>query len=166
LTALDHEQIRQLLARYSHAIDFGDSSALAACFTPDGYFAQPGLPPEAPYAERVDGRAAIAAFATTLYANVQGHTRHWPSMPVIEGSGDDATGVLYVMVVRPGMAPNAGIVLTGVYHDEYTKIDGEWLFAAREFRADPQAEHQNTIPQDPLVRRYDDFVGGRIEGKN
>jgi hypothetical protein len=161
MTALDYEGIRQLLARYSFALDFGVRTAIEACFTPDAYFAEAGLPPEVPNAGPFEGRERIGAFAATFFASAQGHLRHWSSPPLIEGDGQTATGLAFLMVLRPGSAPDTGVILTGVYRDRYTKIDDRWYFAAREFTADPQPEHAGSVSMDPLVVRFDDFVAGR-----
>ncbi|WP_162642180.1 nuclear transport factor 2 family protein [Streptosporangium sp. 'caverna'] len=160
MTALDYEGIRQLLARYSVALDLGDVPAFQACFAPDGYFAETGLPLETPEG-RFEGRKSIGEFAAHFIANAQGHIRHWSSPPLIEGDGHDATGFTFLMVLRPGSSPGTGVILTGVYRDRYTKIDERWHFAAREFTADPQPEHRGTSSRDPLVARFDDFVAGR-----
>jgi hypothetical protein len=157
MTALDYEEIRQLLARYSVSLDFGDVAAFQMCFEPDGTFAETGLPLESPQA-RFEGRESIGEFVTRFIAAARGHVRHWSSLPLIEGDGHHATGVSFLMVLRPGSSPGAGVILTGVYRDRYTKTDGQWFFAAREFTADPQTEHRETPSKDPLVARFDEFV--------
>jgi hypothetical protein len=157
MAALDYEDIRQLLARYCLALDFGDAAAVQACFAPGGYFEVLGLPPESPNGGK---HHDLAQFTENLFAATQGHTRHWASStPLIEGDGESATGTLYLTVFRPGEAPNAGVVVTGVYRDHYIKADGRWLFTARQFTADPQPEHRGTVASDVLVRRWDWFVG-------
>jgi hypothetical protein len=156
MTALDYEGIRQLLAKYCLALDFGDAKTVQACFAPDGYFEILGLPAESP---RNGGKYYdIESFAKDVFESTQGHMRHWASStPLIQGDGENANGTLYLTVFRPGEAPNAGLVLTGLYRDKYVKIDGEWLFAARHFTADPQPEH-GAPSNDVLVLRWDQFV--------
>jgi hypothetical protein len=161
MTALDYEGIRQLLARYCVAIDSGDVAAVQACFAPDGYFALTGLSPESPHEGRFEGRDGIGDFAANFFTSAQGHTRHWsPSTPLIEGDRQNATGLTYVMVLRPGQAPNTGVILTGTYRDRYIKIDDRWCIAARKFTADPRLEDRDTSSKDALVIRFDDFVAG------
>ncbi|MDZ7729253.1 MAG: nuclear transport factor 2 family protein [Dehalococcoidia bacterium] len=41
LSTDDRLEIQELYARYNHALDFGDASGWAGCFTPDGVFASP-----------------------------------------------------------------------------------------------------------------------------
>jgi SnoaL-like domain len=161
MTALDYEGIRQLLARYCLALDFGDVAAVQACFAPDGYFEALGLPAGSPNGGM---RRDLAEFAAGLFDAAQGYTRHWASStPLIEGDGKAASGTLYMAVFRPGKAPAAGIVVTGVYQDRYVKIDGRWLFAARQFTADPQPEHRERKASDVLVARWDAFVNERTQ---
>jgi hypothetical protein len=156
MTALDYEDIRQLLARYCLALDFGDAAGVQACFAPGGYFEVLGLPAESPNGGK---HHDLAGFAANMFAATQGHTRHWASStPLIEGDGESATGTLYLTVFRPGEAPQAGIVVTGVYRDRYIKRDGHWLFAARQFTADPQPAHRDTTATDVLVARWDAFT--------
>jgi hypothetical protein len=161
MTPQDYEDIRQLLARYSFAIDFGNREEFEACFAPDACFVETGLPSGSPDESRLDGRTPLGEFAESFFANARGHLRHWSSPPLIEGDGDEATGMCFLMVLRPGSAPDAGVILTGVYRDRYTKIDGRWHFSARVFSADPQPEHRGTPSKDVLVGRFDDFVAGR-----
>ena len=48
LTSHDYEEIRQLLARYNFAIDFGDIDSWVQTFTSDGVFRCLGLPDGTP----------------------------------------------------------------------------------------------------------------------
>jgi NAD(P)-dependent dehydrogenase (short-subunit alcohol dehydrogenase family) len=100
--------------------------------------------------------------ARQFFAAGRGHLRHWTSPPVIDGDGDIATGQAFLMVLRPGSAPAAGVILTGLYRDAYRKVDGRWCFAERIFSADPQPEHRGQISGDPLVGRWDAFVAARV----
>jgi hypothetical protein len=163
LKPMDYEEIRQLQARYSFAVDFGDRAGFEACFAPGGSFSESGLPEGLPGDMRLEGRPELGTFVDAFFDAGQGHLRHWSSPPLIEGEGEghEATGRSYLMVLRPGSAPHTGVILTGVYHDRYTKIDGRWYFASRAFSADPQHEHRENPSKDPLVERLDAFVAGR-----
>lgn len=162
MTALDYEQIRQLLGRYARALDFGDAEGVAGCFAPEGFFELEGLPPESPNGGRFQGRESLLAFATNLFAATQGASRHWASStPVIEGDGETATGWLPLLILRPGEAPHCGVLMTGIYRDEYVKVDGDWRFAARRFTSDPQPQHAALKPDDVLVVRFDEAYGPR-----
>jgi hypothetical protein len=157
MTALDYEEIRQLLARYDRATDFGDADAFVACFTPDGFLEVTGLPSEAPHeGKRHVGHQALRAFVSELYAGLQGHVRHCNNLPIIEGDGESATMFSYLFEFRVGVLPRVGVTMTGVYEDTLAKVDGRWLFTARICRVDPQPEHRGLVPTDILVERFDE----------
>jgi ketosteroid isomerase-like protein len=67
MDAIEYEEIRQLLGRYNMAIDLGDTTGWAACFTPDGVFECTGLPDGSPLGGRHEGTEALVAYATTHY---------------------------------------------------------------------------------------------------
>ena len=124
MTALDYEEIRQVLARYDRAIDFGDADAFAACFTPDGFLEVTGLPSDAAHeGRRYAGHPALRTFAAELYAGLQGHVRHCNNLPVIEGDGQRATMFSYLFEFRVGVLPRVGVTMTGVYEDTLAKVD-------------------------------------------
>ena len=77
LTPQDHEDIRQLLARYNLAIDLGRIGQWVECFTPDGVFECVGLPDGAPLGGRHEGVDALRAYAETHYGINKGRARHW-----------------------------------------------------------------------------------------
>jgi hypothetical protein len=148
-TALDYEAIRQLLARYSVALDLADR-AFETCFAPDAYFAKSGLPAESHGpAVRFEGRQAIGDFAAGFFPVAGGQIRHWSSPPLTDGDAKETSGMSFLMALRTGVAPGTGVILTGVHRDRYTKIDDRWYFAAREFTADPQAQHRYATRQIP-----------------
>jgi ketosteroid isomerase-like protein len=157
MTALDYEEIRQLLARYARAVDFGDIGGILDCFTPDAYFESVGLPNEASHADlRFEGKDQLGVLFTGVYRGIVGHTRHCVNTPVIEGDGETATVFCYLFILRVGMAPHAGVLLTGTYEDRLVKQDGRWRFRARVCKVDPQPEHRSQIPTDVLVVRFDE----------
>jgi hypothetical protein len=162
MSGLDYEAIRQLLARYSVTLDLADHAGFENCFAPDAYFAESGLPIETHGpAARFEGREAIGDFGAGFMRAAAGQLRHWSSPPLIDGDGHEATGTSFLMVLRVGAAPGTGVILTGVYRDRYTKMDGHWYFAAREFTADPQPQHRDEISTDPFVGLFDQFVADR-----
>jgi len=48
----------------------------------------------------------------------------------------------FVIGFSVGVYPVPQIFETGIYHDEFRKVDGRWYIAQREFRCDPQPEHR------------------------
>ncbi|HAN08706.1 MAG TPA: hypothetical protein DCP89_09420, partial [Acidimicrobiaceae bacterium] len=77
LTAQDHEDIRQLLARYNFAIDFGDVSDWVGTFTTDGIFECLGLPAGAPLGGRHAGTDQLSKYAVKHFETNKGRARHW-----------------------------------------------------------------------------------------
>ena len=135
MSALDYEEIRQLLARYNYAIDLGDADGWAACFTPDGAFECTGVPEGSPFGGRHAGASALRAYATLHYATAKGHARHWNANLEIDGDGSTATMRCYLLALstaRPGSLAGS----TGTYRDRLRKVDGRWLFVERHVAID------------------------------
>ena len=128
LTADDQLAIRQLVARYSHAMDSGDGAALAGTFVDDGVFDAGGLVLEA--------RNALEEFARGFPDSVRA-PRHVVSNLVIEGDGDRATGQAYVQLYAlVGDPPRQEVTHSGKYADTLVKVDGIWRFVTRTFTKD------------------------------
>ncbi|WP_067737682.1 nuclear transport factor 2 family protein [Novosphingobium naphthalenivorans] len=162
---LDYSRICHLMVRYSHAVDFGRPGDLAECFTADGFFEIAGIPSDDPLAGPFRGPEGLRRLCEILWDSVRGHGRHWVQPPLIESVGKDVVQTrTYVMFVRVGNVPAAGILSTGMYRDEFHMVDGRWLLASRIFSGDPQPGHVGE-GSNPLIWARDDFVG-RVEGKN
>jgi ketosteroid isomerase-like protein len=137
MTALDHEEIRQLLARYNFAVDLGDAEGWADCFTPDGVFRC--TPEGGPLTGTHQGRDALVAYGQTHYGINKGRARHWNWNLEIDGDGETATMRCYLLSLR-ATTPDApaAVGATGVYRDRLSKVDGRWLFVERHIHIDPQ----------------------------
>jgi hypothetical protein len=142
LEPMDYEEIRQVIARYCHAIDFQDLDLLVGCFAPGtGSFA--AISEAESLTGKHTGEAELRAFGTAVGEFCEGHVRHSSISILIEGEGDRAWSRSYALITRDygmpfgkGQTPFASIVVTGVYQDELVKIDGKWYFGARTFRYD------------------------------
>ena len=117
LSTEDRLEIADLLARYNHAIDFGNAEAWAATFTPDGTFESRGQVHE--------GTGALLAFARSFAERGPGF-RHWNNNPVIEGDGDHARSTCYLQLWH-----NGELFSRGRYEDELRRVDGCWRFVSR-----------------------------------
>jgi SnoaL-like domain len=121
LSAEDHLAILDLVARYSHAIDFGTPDEYADCFTDDGSFdARPVVD--------AHGRAELIAFADRVIAGGR-RSLHWTSNVVAGGDDQAAWSQVYLMTASKGLDPRPGT--TGVYHDRLVKEAGMWRFRHR-----------------------------------
>lgn len=126
LTALERIDIQQLVARYSYALDGagGDDRAFAELFLPDGVLVTPEA--TAVGHERLSlvrrtrrSRGTRATLATNI---------------LLEGSGNRATGRVYVIEIQEDGASGPGsLSVGGRFHDEYVRTSAGWRFARREF---------------------------------
>ena len=158
LTAMDHVQIRQLVARYAWTLDSGTDNgyAYADLFTPDGESVRPDA----------RGREQLAALAR---GGPRGpaYRHHYAMNHVIEVSADGVTGRQYVIGIdfddsvqvptgrgqdgqpvsqweRVGVKGGQLSTAGGHYEDVYVKIVGGWRFKRREFI--PSESGPQTIP--------------------
>jgi ketosteroid isomerase-like protein len=132
--AAEREDIRDLLARYNQAIDFGDADGWVACFTPEGVFECTGLPEGSPLGGRYEGAEALHGYAVSHYGIFRGRARHWNDSLVVDGDSDEATMSCYMLALSVGR----GLVgTTGVYRDRLRKVDGQWRFVHRHIAIDP-----------------------------
>jgi len=115
----DIEDIKQLKARYAAACDEDyNPDKLAPLFIEDaiwdgGIFG---------YAE---GRDAIHEFFSHSSSLVP-FAVHQISNPLIEISGDTATGKWYLW--QPMVFQGAALWLSATYDDQYVRVDGNWLY--------------------------------------
>jgi uncharacterized protein (TIGR02246 family) len=116
------DEIRELTARYCHAVVDGDAAAIAHLFCRDGSFETGGTV--------TAGHEALEAF----YVQGVGERTHKPFIQnhVIEFVDHDrATGrcSVEIRIFQRGKA----ITAAGHYLDEYRREDGQWRFASRRF---------------------------------
>jgi uncharacterized protein (TIGR02246 family) len=128
LTIDDQLAIQQLVARYNHAIDSGDSAAFAGAFVDDGVLDAGQL--------QVEGRTALEQFGQQFHTSARA-PRHVATNLVIDGHGDKATLQAYVqMYALLGDPPRQEITASGKYTDTLAKVDGNWRFVRRTFTVD------------------------------
>jgi 3-phenylpropionate/cinnamic acid dioxygenase small subunit len=138
MSALDYEEIRQLLARYNFAIDLGDAEGWAACFTEDGVFHC--TPEGGPLTGRHVGEDALVASSPRPVELNRGRARHWNWNLDIDGDGRTATMRCYLAALSAtGADDPAALRITGVYRDRLVKLDDGWRFAERHVHLDPQS---------------------------
>lgn len=125
LTPLDYVEIRQLAARYGHAVDQG---------THDGYDYADLFAPGATFGATT-GRDNLATLAKRTAKGPQ-TAWHFIVNHVIEPTEDGAKGMEYMVHMRYGEAgrPNA-VWGGGHYEDTYVKTPDGWRFKTRRFVA-------------------------------
>lgn len=122
----DEREIRNLVARYCHAIAERDDEAWAATWAEDAEWLVLGA--------AVRGRAAILAHYRRLVARVR-----WVVQiahdGIVEVEGDAALGRWLILELLQWDG-GAGGHNVGRYRDRYVRgADGAWRFARREFHA-------------------------------
>lgn len=138
----DLEAIKQLKYNYARALDTCNTAQLETLFTEDAEIDYRG----GTYRLALQGRAAIvAALGQAFHAGlVAAHTMH---MPVIEVSGDTATGSWtlrdYALNLNEGNSVTEG---AAHYRDRYVKRDGRWLIAFSEYDRLYERVYQDPTP--------------------
>ena len=123
LAPLDYIEIRQLAARYGHAVDQGADNgfAYADLFAPDATFGQ------------TRGRDQLAGLAKKTAKGPQ-TAWHYIVNHVIEPTEDGAKGKEYLVHLRYGEPGQPNIVWGGGhYEDTYVKTPDGWRFKTRQF---------------------------------
>ena len=142
LTADDHVQIQQLVARFGYALDTGanDGAMFADLFATDGSFGP------------ARNRAQLVAMARAKKDGPP--ARHVATNVIIRPSGRGAIGTHYEAVFTVGQdGQQSTIAGTGRYEDTYVKTPAGWRFQTREFHPSittPEAD-RFAIPQAPAA---------------
>ena len=150
------EAIKQLKARYQRCVDTKDWDGLAATFAPDARSVYSG----GKYS--FEGRDAIMEFLSGSLGSTKIASLHHAHTPEIEITSDTtARGTWYLedFVINESEGTEhmpGGTVLhgTGIYSDEYVKIDGAWKISLTGY----ERIFEDLQPRDPrstLRTRWD-----------
>jgi uncharacterized protein (TIGR02246 family) len=124
----DVDEIRQLIARYSHLVDSLQIEPWVECFTEDGVL-------DLGDGNRTEGRDALRALGAGLTGVYEAMPmRHVVVNVMVDVDGDAATSQSYLLIVTTGEQPT--IMTTGVYRDRLRRADGKWSFVERVMDAD------------------------------
>jgi len=121
----DKDAIREVMARYCHALDQGRFADVAALFAPDGEWTTD-------YGN-ARGRAEIEALLRGVVP-IKGEgpqRKHYITNIIIALESDTARAVSDYLVVREsehGLLP----VMGGTYKDIFVKLDGNWFFRRKQ----------------------------------
>lgn len=122
---IDMEEIRALKARYCWCVDDrARYQQFAELFTLDGRFIEP---PTVEYT----GRDEIALWVKNEYAPEVAWSRHFAVAPLIDITGDTATGRwqgLLLSIVNKEDGKEEMLWAAGSYDETYRRVDGKWLF--------------------------------------
>jgi hypothetical protein len=132
--AQDRAEIEDLMGRYLFAIDYFDWDAYVATFTKDGVleFASGTT------VGREAIRATVSKFSERIgqtYHTEDGKPaklRHVALQSVIRVEGDRAWGrTLWLEMANHGPKDTMKMGTFGIYEDEFSRVDGQWLIAKR-----------------------------------
>lgn len=137
LSPSDHEEIRQLFARYTQAADQRDVKAVTDCFTDEAVFFF-GAADEAPAEMTFVGHERIGELIQGGSAEPDVVMQHWVSGAIkIDATDGGATAQAYCQILRIPAGKTPAIAMTGTYRDELTRIGDGWRVSRREFVPNP-----------------------------
>lgn len=121
----DELAIRNLVARYSDAVNRRDAEAWGNCWTEDAVWKIMGMAPE--------GRETIVGLWSQFMGGFP-FVVQMPSECLITLNGDEATVRAYL--TETGKGPDgSGMLTLGVYHDRVRREADAWRFTERSFHA-------------------------------
>jgi uncharacterized protein (TIGR02246 family) len=114
------DEIRQLISKYSLALDMRDMDAMAGLFVPDVRVGR-----------GQSGREALRAWLDDTMRKQFDGTAHHVGTTIIELLGaDEAVGIVYSKNEHETGAE--WVIMQMMYYDHYRRVDGRWLFARRQ----------------------------------
>ena len=124
------EEIRDVIARYSHAGDRGRLTELVECFAEDGVMELEDVPP-------LRGRAAIRGYLDGVVAKLAAATtratlRHHVSSIRIERTAEGTAKAHAYFAVYT----EVGLDHWGRYDDRFARTEGTWRITRRRVRVD------------------------------
>ena len=134
----DSEAIRQLFARYSLALDFGDVVGVVSCFTADGVLDTNA--PEAGVTGVHRGQEDLQRFVAASSEYSAGRVRSSALNLLIDIDGATARATSCLLVTRTHGSEKAELETSGMFFDELARVDGRWRFARRVYRQDGSPE--------------------------
>lgn len=125
LDALEsRSDIEALISAYANAFDRIDRSLLARIWHDDSTLDLPGF-------GSALSRNEILAMAENSWRQMP-HMHHWMANPLIEITGDSASGTVAADCLFHDLEKGP-IQVSGLYHDTFERRDGKWAFMSRHF---------------------------------
>jgi hypothetical protein len=119
----DESEILKIIAQYCHAIDERRGAGLSELFTEDALFTMRG--------NTIKGGRAIEAHFVGADSPLQSGIVHLAANPIIEISGDQASGTVDHVLLRQQDHGAFSVVAVGRWVDRDARVGGEWCFAER-----------------------------------
>lgn len=114
------DEIRQLISKYSLALDMRDMDAMANLFVPDVAVGRAG-----------SGRQALRDWLDETMRRQFDGTSHHVGTTIIEFVGpDDAVGVVYSK--NEHETGSDWVIMQMMYYDHYRRTEGRWWFQKRQ----------------------------------
>ena len=129
-------EIRQLHARYSHAIFGKDAETVGALFTEDGEWRVGG--------QLMKGREEIVAFLGGVFPQFSRILMIF-STPVVDVAGDEVTSRTFV-TERSQFADGRPFSPIGIYFDRFVQVEGRLAFKWRLFQTQYSGTTDLTSP--------------------
>ena len=117
----DIEAIKQLKARYCEICDdMHNPDRITSVFAKNGIW-------ESPDFGKAQGHDAIRELFQG-FQNMFSFSQHNITNPIIEVTGNRATGIWYIMGPWTNTEDEKEIWMTARYEDDYVKVDGVWKY--------------------------------------
>ncbi|WP_116597430.1 nuclear transport factor 2 family protein [Primorskyibacter marinus] len=114
------DEIRQLISKYSLALDMRDLDAMAGLFVPDVKAGRDSY-----------GRQAFRDWLDDTMRKQFDGTSHHVGTTIIELTGpDEAVGIVYSK--NEHETGPEWVIMQMMYYDHYKRVDGRWCFARRQ----------------------------------
>ncbi len=120
----DELEIRQLVAAYADGVNRRDKELWASTWAEDGVWNLMGNPIEGKDAVVATWVGAMDSFEFVIQLVYNG---------TVEIDGDTARGRWYLGEHLRPVGDEKGFFNVGSYGDEYTKVDGRWVFTRRDY---------------------------------
>jgi ketosteroid isomerase-like protein len=120
--------IRELIERYSYAVNERDWPALESCYTENAVWDV-----GEPLAFRLEGRKSIVEVASSKICE-EDYVIQTPHATMIWLDGDKARAHSTMVEVVSSKGGSGGLQILATYSDELVNLDGEWRFAVRIYR--------------------------------
>ncbi len=123
----DGEAVKTVMARYCHLVDSRSYAELSELFTEDatcnyGFFGS------------FKGRKEIiGTFFGTLVDGAASFMVHMVHNPVVEVSGDEASGSWYLTAQTTIQPANRAVWVMGIYRNRFRRVGGAWKICLLDF---------------------------------